>query len=40
MAASFWDGPLRIYGNWPDWPPSTGIFSPEFRILKGHKTAC
>ena len=24
-ATSFWDGPLRIQGNWPDWPPSTGV---------------
>ena len=24
-ATSFWDGPPRIQGNWPNWPPSTGV---------------
>ena len=29
-ATSFWDGPLRIQVNWPDWPPSTGVnFQPQ-----------
>ena len=24
-ATSYWDGPLRIQVNWPDWPPSAGV---------------
>ena len=29
MATSFWDGPLKIQGNWPEWPPNTGVKQEE-----------